>query len=76
VTSFIHNLSIAIIPFDELKADVSASLYPETKKHGMSFADRACLALGVIRSSLALTSECKMGLLSLPVKVKVIRNAG
>ena len=42
----------------------------------MSFADRACLALGVIRNSLVLTSERKMGQLSLPVKVKVIRNAG
>ena len=72
VTAFIHSLSIAIIPFDELQAEVSASLYPETKKHGMSFADRACLALGVIRSSLVLTSERKMGLLSLPV----IRNVG
>jgi len=47
VIAFIHSLSIAIIPFDELQAEVSASLYPETKKHGMSFADRACLALGV-----------------------------
>jgi PIN domain nuclease of toxin-antitoxin system len=32
VTAFVHNLSIGIIPFDELQADVSASFYPETAK--------------------------------------------
>jgi len=42
VAAFIRGLYILIIPFNELQAEVSASLYPETKKHGMSFADRAC----------------------------------
>lgn len=41
----------------------------------MSFADRACLALGLQRRAVVLTSERKMGLLSLPIKVTVIRNA-
>ena len=66
---------VAIIPFDETLAATSAALYPQTKQHGMSFADRACLALGVQRTAKVLTSERKMGLVSLPIKVKLIRNA-
>jgi PIN domain nuclease of toxin-antitoxin system len=38
----------------------------------MSFADRACLSLGVTRRFTVLTAEKKM---RLPIKVKLIRNA-
>jgi PIN domain nuclease of toxin-antitoxin system len=73
--AIIHGLSIAIIPFDEEQASASAALYPQAKPHGMSFADRACLALGVQRGFMVLTAERKMRLLTLPIKVKLIRNA-
>jgi PIN domain nuclease of toxin-antitoxin system len=73
--AFIRSLSVMIIPFDEAQATASAALYPQTKQHGMSFADRACLALGIQRRAVVLTSERKMGLLNLPIKVTVIRNA-
>ena len=43
--------------------------------HGMSFADRSCLALGVQRRVTVLTAERKMKLVALPIKVKLIRNA-
>lgn len=72
---FIRGLSVAIIPFDEEQAAASAALYPQAKPHGMSFADRACLALGVLRRVTVMTAERKMGLLTLPIKVTVIRNA-
>lgn len=74
VASAIRRLSLAIVPFDEDQANRSASLYPLTKQHGMSFADRACLALGVARGFNVLTAERKMGLVKLPIKVKLIRN--
>ena len=41
----------------------------------MSFADRACLSLGVMRRATVLTAERKMKLVTLPIKVKLIRNA-
>jgi ribonuclease VapC len=75
VAAFIRSLSVAIIPFDEQLAVTSAGLYLQTKEHGMSFADRACLALGIQRRAVVLTSERKIGLLKLPIKVTVIRNA-
>jgi ribonuclease VapC len=71
--SFVRSLEVTIVPFDESQAALTANLYPRTKEHGMSFADRACLALGVHRGATILTTERKMGKLNLSVKVKVIR---
>jgi PIN domain nuclease of toxin-antitoxin system len=48
---------------------------PQGKPHGMSMADRACLALGIQRKCRVLTAEKQMGLAALPIKVKLIRNA-
>jgi hypothetical protein len=62
-----------IIPFDAVQATASAALYPQTKEFGMSFADRACLALGIHRNAEVLTTEQKMGLLQILVKVLLIR---
>jgi len=73
--SFVRGLSVAIIPFDETLAAVSADLYLQTKEHGLSLADRACLALGVQQNRRVLTSERRMALPALTVKVKLIRNA-
>jgi PIN domain nuclease of toxin-antitoxin system len=75
VANIIRDLAVAIIPFDEVHAAAAAELYPEVKPHGMSFADRACLSLGILRHVTVVTSERKMGLLNLPIKVKLIRNA-
>jgi PIN domain nuclease of toxin-antitoxin system len=52
---------------------MSAELYPQAKQHGLSLADRACLALGVQQNRKVLTSERRMGLVVLPIKVKLIR---
>src|SRR5580704_15311966 len=41
----------------------------------IALADRACLALGIQRSCKVLTSERRMALPSLSIKVKLIRNA-
>jgi ribonuclease VapC len=75
VASAIRSLSVTIVPFDASLAMTSAELYPQAKPHGMSFADRACLALGVERKLTVLTAERKMRLVTLPIKVKLIRNA-
>jgi PIN domain nuclease of toxin-antitoxin system len=75
VADIIRDLSVAIVPFDQAHAAAAATLYPEAKPHGMSFADRACLSLGVMRRNSVLTAEHKMKLVTLPIKVKLIRNA-
>jgi ribonuclease VapC len=75
IGELLDSYHVEIIPFDKEHAAASAELYPEGKPHGMSFADRACLALGVQRKLMVLTAESKMRLLTLPIKVKLIRNA-
>jgi PIN domain nuclease of toxin-antitoxin system len=71
--SRIEDLGIGIVSFDEGHAAISAALYPEGKPHGMSFADRACLALGVQRKLMVLTAEEKMALVNIAIKVRLIR---
>jgi ribonuclease VapC len=73
--ALVKSASLEIVPFDTLLAEASAELYPATKAHGMSFADRACLALGIQRKLMVLTAERKMRIKSLPISVKLIRNA-
>lgn len=74
-SAFVRGLSIAVVPFDEELASIAADLFPQTKELGLSMADRACLALGIQRNCKVLTTERRMGLVALPIKVKVIRNA-
>lgn len=71
--AFIQNISIRIMPFDEAQAVASAALYPKTKPHGLSFADRACLALAILHEIPVLTAEHDMALVDVPIKVRVIR---
>jgi ribonuclease VapC len=73
--ALVKSASLEIVPFDTSLAEASAEFYPATKAHGMSFADRACLALGIQRKLMVLTAERKMGIKSLPITVKLIRNA-
>ena len=73
VQAYVQNISLEIVAFDEEQAAASAALYPKTKPHGMSFADRACLALGIKQGADVFTTERKMGLVELPIKVKLIR---
>ena len=73
--SLVRSASLDIIPFDVKLAEVCAELYPQGKPHGMSMADRACLALGMQRKCKVLTAEKRMGLVTLPIKVRLIRNA-
>jgi ribonuclease VapC len=75
IAALLHSYSVEIVPFDETLAAASAELFPQTKAYGMSFADRACLALGIQRKLMVLTAERKMRITALPIKVKLIRNA-
>ena len=66
-------LNIDVVPFDDRLARATAMLYPTTKSHGLSFADRACLCLGIARDASVLTTERRMAEAQVPVKVKLIR---
>ena len=53
----LENFALSIIPFDERQAVRAAELWPTTKAHGLSFADRTCLALGMERKTKVVTGD-------------------
>jgi ribonuclease VapC len=57
VTSDIARSEIQIVPFDEKHALLAAQLRPSTRALQLSFADRACLALGSISRRLVWTAD-------------------
>lgn len=63
-----------IIPFDQSQALIAASLRKQTKSHGLSLGDRACLALAKSLHATVLTADKIWGRLNLTgVQIKVIR---
>lgn len=50
-------LGLTILPFDADDAESAAALWENTKGHGFSLADRACLALADKLSAQALTTD-------------------
>jgi len=66
-------LPISIVPFDIEQAVSTAALYPLVKSGGLSFADRACLNLGIRHKAVVLTTDKNMTKTSAPVKIHLIR---
>ncbi len=73
VDAYVRSVSLTVVPFDAEHAMSSAQLFLLTKPHGLSFADRACLALGVRSKMDVLTTDQKMAKVKLSVKVILIR---
>jgi len=73
VHAHMGTLTVNVVPFDERQARSTAALYPATKSLGLSFADRACLGLGMSCGATVLTTEGKWTRTELPVKIKLIR---
>lgn len=70
---FLKQCEVKVVDFDSEQALLAAGLYPPTSGQGLSFADRACLALGMSRAGIVFTCEAKFGELELPVQVTLIR---
>ncbi|MFH1176704.1 MAG: type II toxin-antitoxin system VapC family toxin [Acidobacteriota bacterium] len=66
-------LGLEVVPFDESTALAAGMLLPETKQHGLSLGDRACLALARLRSVPAVTTDRAWANLTLGVEIRVLR---
>jgi ribonuclease VapC len=64
---------VELVDFDSDHGRVAAELWPLGKGLGLSFADRACLALGMAVSGTVLTADRAMAEAAVPVKVVMIR---
>jgi len=63
-----------IIPFDESQAYIAASLIKKTKRYGLSFGDRACLALAKVNRIPVLAADKIWSKLDVAdIKIKLIR---
>lgn len=61
------------VPFDDAQAVETARLRPLTKHLGLSFADRACLALAVRTSLPVFTADRDWAALDLGLDIRIIR---
>ena len=70
---FVSPFSLDIVPFGDELAAMSASLRPVTKHIGLSFADRACLALAIQLGLPVLTADKAWSQLKLEIDIMQIR---
>lgn len=73
VTRTLAPLPYRVQPFDAAQAALAASLRPATRAADFSFADRACLALGLFAGLPVLTADAKWEKIDLGVTVELIR---
>lgn len=69
----VRSLIIEVIPFDEQLAFAAASLRAATRTSGLSFGDRACVALGRHTSLPVMTADKTWAKLDVGVDVRLIR---
>lgn len=60
-------------PFTPEQAETAARLFTRTRNHGLSLADRACLALALDKGLPVLTADRAWGQLKLDVAIEVVR---
>lgn len=64
---------VGVVTFDAAHGRLAADLWAATKPLGLSFADRACLALAVAVAGTVYTTDRQMAKADLPVSVVLVR---
>ncbi len=73
IAAAVESLQLEIVPFDELQAMRAGLLRQKTRRAGLSFGDRACLALGEDRDAIVLTCDGVWSTLDLGVAIEQLR---
>lgn len=72
--ALIGGLAVQVVPFDRELSIAAAALWEHTRAHGLSLADRACLALAQATGAVAVTADRAWAKVDLPgLTVKIIR---
>lgn len=66
-------LGLAVLPFTAEDAETAARLWPQTRKHGLSLGDRACLSLALRLNIPVLTADRIWNKLGLSLEIRVLR---
>jgi PIN domain nuclease of toxin-antitoxin system len=64
---------VRFVPFTTAQAERAALLWSQTRRHGLSLADRACLALALEQDSPVLTADRAWSRLGLGAEIELIR---
>ena len=70
---FLGSQQVRLIAFDEELAITAALLRPATRRAGLSFADRACIATALRLDATVVTADRVWAEFDLPCKVELIR---
>lgn len=73
-TSHLDGLQCDVIPFGKQQAQIAASLWKQMKHLGLSFADRACLALALEKQAIIITTDRALTKTKLPLETVLLRN--
>ena len=73
IRQILSNLNLEVIDFNKEQALKAGMLRPITKSIGLSFGDRACLALGIILNQPVLTTDRLWGSINVGVEVRLLR---
>jgi len=73
IATALAGIEIEILPFDEAGAYQAGGLRVQTRSLGMSFGDRACVALGQSLALPVLTTDRRWRELDAGVEIRIIR---
>ena len=73
VETQLSRLGISVVAFDARQARISAALHSQLTGTDTSFADRACLSMGLMLDATVLTADAKWTGLGLGVDIRLIR---
>jgi PIN domain nuclease of toxin-antitoxin system len=72
-SALLAEVGLNIVPFVAKQAEIAARLWEKTRTHGLSLADRACLALALDRDLPVLTADRAWADLGLEVEIQLVR---
>ncbi|MES9903907.1 MAG: type II toxin-antitoxin system VapC family toxin [Sedimenticola sp.] len=73
VRSLLEELGLEVIPFSVEQAEIAAQLWEKSRQHGLSLADRACLALAIDQNTPVLTADKVWAKLNLDADIRLLR---
>ncbi|WP_414561866.1 MULTISPECIES: PIN domain-containing protein [unclassified Anabaena] len=73
IRQIILNLNLEVILFNEEQALKAGMLRPATKSIGLSFGNRACLALGVVLNQPVIITDRLWTNLNMGIEIRVVR---
>ncbi len=73
VDAILADFDIEVVPFDYVQALKAGKLRNKTRGRGLSFGDRACLALAATRDAIAVTTDKAWKDVENIARVKVVR---